>query len=81
MAMQISTALARTVALLAEGVDRNHSTKRHSRFSQVVLLAEGVDRNFKRLGKRLDAHASPSSQRVRIEISAISMALITCPVA
>ena len=36
-----------TVALLAEGVDRNcHQTGLHSYQLRVALLAEGVDRNF-----------------------------------
>ena len=35
------------VALLAEGVDRNHAiTKKKKNFRSVALLAEGVDRNF-----------------------------------
>ena len=33
------------VALLAEGVDRNHSGQVNRAFSPVALLAEGVDRN------------------------------------
>ena len=34
------------VALLAEGVDRNHSIQTFPTESRVALLAEGVDRNF-----------------------------------
>ena len=34
------------VALLAEGVDRNHKGCSHARQSRVALLAEGVDRNL-----------------------------------
>ena len=45
---------AKTVALLAEGVDRNRiSAAMSSQERRVALLAEGVDRN--RLGFRLSA--------------------------
>ena len=57
-----------TVALLAEGVDRNIYFFCGSFDFSVALLAEGVDRNF-------DAHSSaslnvksPSSRRAWIEI-------------
>ena len=38
-------AIYTTVALLAEGVDRNRRSSRRSSASPVALLAEGVDRN------------------------------------
>ena len=38
--------LARGVALLAEGVDRNQFLVSHYACSPVALLAEGVDRNL-----------------------------------
>ena len=38
-------AVAKTVALLAEGVDRNNGGQTHSVGCPVALLAEGVDRN------------------------------------
>ena len=38
-------AIYTTVALLAEGVDRNSVPKPHSTPHDVALLAEGVDRN------------------------------------
>ena len=40
-----TTCATSTVALLAEGVDRNVSSGWRSRASTVALLAEGVDRN------------------------------------
>ena len=56
------------VALLAEGVDRNHKGCSHARQSRVALLAEGVDRNSKghRASRLIDR--SPSSRRAWIEI-------------
>ena len=36
---------ARTVALLAEGVDRNFAHRVYHKHTSVALLAEGVDRN------------------------------------
>ena len=38
-------ALAKSVALLAEGVDRNYELDREAQLLIVALLAEGVDRN------------------------------------
>ena len=38
------------VALLAEGVDRNHYSYYYSYNKYVALLAEGVDRNFHAYG-------------------------------
>ena len=35
------------VALLAEGVDRNHKSKSRKAADKVALLAEGVDRNLR----------------------------------
>ena len=34
------------VALLAEGVDRNHAGRSAEKLEDVALLAEGVDRNI-----------------------------------
>ena len=57
-----------SVALLAEGVDRNSRDTVYSYAEHVVaLLAEGVDRNLKR-GDVVDLPWSPSSRRAWIEI-------------
>ena len=57
-----------SVALLAEGVDRNAYTTEIFGGNRVALLAEGVDRNDT-LVEELDATAmSPSSRRAWIEI-------------
>ena len=56
------------VALLAEGVDRNHTVCRCRCFRGVALLAEGVDRNFKKLNSPMKYLLSPSSRRAWIEI-------------
>ena len=56
------------VALLAEGVDRNKSTKRTQTYEKVALLAEGVDRNYLQSTSYAKAAASPSSRRAWIEI-------------
>ena len=56
------------VALLAEGVDRNHSIVLGSYQQWVALLAEGVDRNSATSSISLMAASSPSSQRAWIEI-------------
>ena len=59
-----------TVALLAEGVDRNfqrqHST---NTLFHVALLAEGVDRNPKSEKFAMAADMSPSSRRAWIEMA------------
>ena len=62
-------ALANTVALLAEGVDRNLASLALAAIRvAVALLAEGVDRNYS--DGRRDAYKerSPSSRRAWIEI-------------
>ena len=57
------------VALLAEGVDRNHSWNVWNRpASSVALLAEGVDRNHFKPSVRNARMGSPSSRRAWIEI-------------
>ena len=58
-----------SVALLAEGVDRNeNSNRKANRGRRVALLAEGVDRN-KFWGNNTCAYpSSPSSRRAWIEI-------------
>ena len=43
--------ICKSVALLAEGVDRNEQAGLFVELRQVALLAEGVDRNIKRLRK------------------------------
>ena len=61
-----------SVALLAEGVDRNH--KYLSPFNpaeDVALLAEGVDRNMLTGGKMPSEKESPSSRRAWIEMPSI----------
>ena len=61
--------MARTVALLAEGVDRN--TVRNVEgvdLAAVALLAEGVDRNSSRFAAFSPPLWSPSSRRAWIEI-------------
>ena len=58
-----------TVALLAEGVDRNRSATWPFLLSRVALLAEGVDRNRKYQVPQYIKDASPSSQRAWIEMS------------
>ena len=58
-----------TVALLAEGVDRNSISVVWTRACMVALLAEGVDRNPS-ISRMTSAYAqSPSSQRAWIEIA------------
>ena len=59
------------VALLAEGVDRNHTAWRLAEGPErVALLAEGVDRNRLAMIVALPASTSPSSRRAWIEIPA-----------
>ena len=57
-----------SVALLAEGVDRNLLPSRNSTSTSVALLAEGVDRNFPEQVVDGGAERSPSSRRAWIEI-------------
>ena len=57
-----------SVALLAEGVDRNIANKKIAYTDDVALLAEGVDRNVLTDIKRNDALWSPSSRRAWIEM-------------
>ena len=56
------------VALLTEGVDRNHSLQRARCVAQVALLTEGVDRNDDALKRYAENTGSPSSRRAWIEI-------------
>ena len=56
------------VALLAEGVDRNHKDMKKRKMNLVALLAEGVDRNFSGRICVLPFSRSPSSRRAWIEI-------------
>ena len=61
--------LARRVALLAEGVDRNSMRCLLLNLpASVALLAEGVDRNRLELSDLPPRYRSPSSQRAWIEI-------------
>ena len=57
-----------TVALLAEGVDRNNIDSVYDRTCSVALLAEGVDRNRGDAREECGKLASPSSRRAWIEI-------------
>ena len=66
---------APSVALLAEGVDRNLLGRLNAQRHPVALLAEGVDRNqplrdFGKVGK-----VSPSSRRAWIEIMVLVLPL------
>ena len=61
--------IVRTVALLAEGVDRNSKPGDYDYVARVALLAEGVDRNDKDYLDSLSITESPSSRRAWIEIS------------
>ena len=58
----------RSVALLAEGVDRNRLRRAVAVVQCVALLAEGVDRNFGEFIEELPEVWSPSSRRAWIEI-------------
>ena len=49
MTLRSGSAAFTKVALLAEGVDRNHATEEKDGDNTVALLAEGVDRNKRRL--------------------------------
>ena len=57
-----------TVALLAEGVDRNQTLCRQAQVAEVALLAEGVDRNLIWGEGFQHIRMSPSSRRAWIEI-------------
>ena len=58
-----------SVALLAEGVDRNTQTMKSSPAGEyVALLAEGVDRNLEAVRPMGQPAWSPSSRRAWIEI-------------
>ena len=58
-----------SVALLAEGVDRNLSVIIFYHIFWVALLAEGVDRNLTYHRKKSAQKKSPSSRRAWIEIA------------
>ena len=58
-----------SVALLAEGVDRNRFMWMRCFQAIVALLAEGVDRNGLGLLKAAVPSRSPSSRRAWIEIA------------
>ena len=58
-----------TVALLAEGVDRNGLCAALPVHERVALLAEGVDRNVTAFSLRSRCGWSPSSRRAWIEIN------------
>ena len=57
-----------SVALLAEGVDRNPKVCAPNVLAGVALLAEGVDRNFSDGLRVPECCTSPSSRRAWIEI-------------
>ena len=51
--------MAKFVALLAEGVDRNYSDPAHREQITVALLAEGVDRNhYWDVGGKIEYHVA-----------------------
>ena len=59
----------RSVALLAEGVDRNLGSRTFTKITgAVALLAEGVDRNRASRISLAACSRSPSSRRAWIEI-------------
>ena len=58
-----------TVALLAEGVDRNINEAVNRYLAEVALLAEGVDRNYAGMMENHGTGRSPSSRRAWIEIA------------
>ena len=58
----------RRVALLAEGVDRNHKYMSPFNPAEVALLAEGVDRNYGATAEKPTLNRSPSSRRAWIEM-------------
>ena len=58
-----------SVALLAEGVDRNNLLPYRCHADRVALLAEGVDRNRDAGDAGPFSGQSPSSRRAWIEIS------------
>ena len=58
-----------SVALLAEGVDRNTRIRTLWSSTSVALLAEGVDRNSSVPSTASKKGASPSSRRAWIEIA------------
>ena len=61
-----------SVALLAEGVDRNtYYDPRLAALGEVALLAEGVDRNLMLYRRTIAAPLSPSSRRAWIEMPQI----------
>ena len=62
------TSVAKRVALLAEGVDRNIVPLEQVIYCRVALLAEGVDRNLSAVETTGAACWSPSSRRAWIEI-------------
>ena len=63
------TSVAKRVALLAEGVDRNIVPLEQVIYCRVALLAEGVDRNCNTKVQITHCNSSPSSRRAWIEIS------------
>ena len=68
MLIEIKFERISSVALLAEGVDRNIFLLFLVIMSTVALLAEGVDRNQQRGNVRRFQQRSPSSRRAWIEI-------------
>ena len=72
IAICCTTGSGSTVALLAEGVDRNRDERDNAKATRVALLAEGVDRNFGLVGHLHFFDGSPSSRRAWIEMYALS---------
>ena len=68
-----------SVALLAEGVDRNCPCFLVPKCLFVALLAEGVDRNRAVDGRIVHVLVSPSSRRAWIEIRFTPLAALLYP--
>ena len=75
------TSVAKRVALLAEGVDRNIVPLEQVIYCRVALLAEGVDRNLSAVETTGAACWSPSSRRAWIEITGARCTPLASPVA
>ena len=61
-----------SVALLAEGVDRNKKSPMPPVDGRVALLAEGVDKKYRAQCRGRRPRRSPSSRRAWIEIAGLS---------
>ena len=69
IAVVVNPLATSAVALLAEGVGRNHkSLARATEGVKVALLAEGVGRNTDKMRSKANLDLSPSSRRAWVEI-------------